>query len=80
MKNSSKENMQYLFKQDENGVFIRLVIPSTFVSNILSPEKIDDMDLRGKKNEELTTDEIIVLKKYAYELSENNKSTKSYYK
>lgn len=80
MKNSSKENMQYLFEQDENGAFIRLVIPATFVSTILSPEKIDDMDLRGKNNEELTTDEVIVLKKYAYELSENNKPTKLYYK
>lgn len=79
-KNSSKENMQYLFEQDENGTFIRLVIPATFVNTILSTEKIYAMDLRGKKNEELTTDEVIVLKKYAYELSEKNKSTKSYYK
>lgn len=35
MKNSSKENMQYLFEQDENGAFIRLVIPATCVSTIL---------------------------------------------
>ena len=64
-------NSNNLFEQDENGAFVRLVIPAEFVSAILSPKKTDDMDLRGKKKEELTTDEVIVLKKYAYELSEN---------
>ena len=65
-----------IFEQDENGAFVRLVIPAEFVSAILSPKKTDDMDLRGKKKEELTTDEVIVLKKYAYELSEDKEVSK----
>ena len=70
--NNKSNDMSYLFEQDENGAYIRLIIPSDFVSMILSPEKTDAMDLRRKRNSDLSSDEVIVLKKYAYELSEKN--------
>lgn len=68
--NSNINEMQYIFEQDENGAYIRLVIPADFVSLILSPKRNEAMDLRGKRNADLSSDEVIVLKKYAYELSE----------
>lgn len=71
MKTSSQKEMQYLFEQDSNGAFKRLIIPAEFVATILSPDKTDAMDLREKKNQDLTTNEVIVLKKYAYELANN---------
>lgn len=65
-----KNDISYLFEQDENGAYIRLVIPADFVSLILSPKRNEEMDLRGKRNVDLSTDEVIVLKKYEFELSE----------
>ena len=60
--------MKNFFEKDSNGAYIRLIIPSEFACLIL-PEYNNNMDLRGKKDLDLTTDEVIVLKKYAYELS-----------
>ncbi len=72
--NSNDNNsIEYLFEQDENGAFIRLIIPADFVNKII-PSKSDSMDLRGKKNINLTSEEVSVLKIYAREL-ENKKNT-----
>lgn len=68
--NDLVEEKTNLFEKDSNGTYIRLIIPSEFVCLIL-PEYNGNMDLRGKKDLDLTSDEVIVLKKYAYELSEN---------
>lgn len=63
-----QNDVKNLFEKDSNGTYIRLIIPSEFVCLIL-PEYNGNMDLRGKKDLDLTTDEVIVLKKYAYELT-----------
>ena len=68
-----KNDVKNLFEKDSNGAYIRLIIPSEFVCLIL-PEYKGNMDLIGKKDLDLTSDEVIVLKKYAYELSEKNKN------
>ena len=61
----TQEEFKYLFESDENGAFIRLVIPAYAVE---SGEK--EMDLRGKKPTDFTQDEVITMKKYAYECSQ----------
>lgn len=66
--NEKQNDFKYLFEKDSNGAYIRLIIPSEFVRLIL-PEYNGNMDLRGKKDFDLTSDEVIVLKKYAYEIS-----------
>lgn len=66
--NEKHNDFKYLFEKDSNGAYIRLIIPSEFVRLIL-PEYNGNMDLRGKKDFDLTSDEVIVLKKYAYEKS-----------
>ena len=66
-----ENNIKYLFEKDLNGAYIRLIIPSNFVKLILGSDNDRDIDLRGKKDLDLTSDEVIVLKKYAYELIEN---------
>lgn len=60
------EKNKKLFEKDSNEAYIRLIIPYDFVRLIL-PEYKSDMDLRGKKDLDLTTDEVIVLKKYNFE-------------
>ena len=61
----TQEEFKYLFESDESGAFIRLVIPAYAVE---SGEK--EMDLRGKKPTDFTQDEVITMKKYAYECSQ----------
>lgn len=62
----NQDNIKKLFEKDSNEAYIRLIIPYDFVRLIL-PEYKSDMDLRGKKDLDLTTDEVIVLKKYNFE-------------
>ena len=56
----SREKFDYLFATDENERFIRLIIPA-FGGE---PE----INLIGKRREDLSVDEIISLKVYANEL------------
>lgn len=77
--NDLVEEKTNLFEKDSNGTYIRLIIPSEFVCLIL-PEYNGNMDLRGKKDLDLTSDEVIVLKKYAYELSQKKNIERMLYK
>ncbi|MBO5530314.1 MAG: hypothetical protein J5970_02855 [Bacilli bacterium] len=61
----TQEEFKYLFESDESGAFIRLVIPAYAVESGNS-----EIDLRGKKPTEFTQDEVITMKKYAYECSQ----------
>ena len=65
-----------LFEKDNDDRYIRLIIPSDFVKLFLKDNK--EINLIGKKDLDLTTDEIIILKRYIYELKEkmNNKISK----
>ena len=80
LREDSSNNINDLFTKDLDGKYIRLVIPPDFVKLILGSDKNEAMDLRGKKDSDLTTDEVIVLKKYAYELSEKEQLEKMLYK
>lgn len=60
----SFDDYKKLFEKD-NDSFIRLIIPSSFLKMILDTNNSEDMNLIGKKNLDFTTDEVIVLKKYA---------------
>lgn len=46
-----------IFKKDNNGCFVNLIIPKDFDGK--------ELNLKGKKDNELDIDEIIKLKKYA---------------
>ena len=67
-----ENDIKKIFEKDSTGAYIRLIIPHDFVCLIL-PKYKGDMDLKGKKDLDLSADEVIVLKKYAYELSEKNR-------
>lgn len=60
----SFDDYKRLFEKD-NDSFIRLIIPSDFLKMILDTNNSEDMNLIGKKNLDFSTDEVIVLKKYA---------------
>lgn len=68
---NNKNNIEYLFEKDENEKFIRLVIPNEFVKTII-PSSNTDMNLIGKGNLDLSSEEVSVLKIYARELREKN--------
>lgn len=53
----TREEVKKLFKTDEEGRFINLVIPAV--------GEFEEIDLTGKKRLELTLDEIVRLKTYA---------------
>ena len=57
-----------LFEKDNDDRYIRLIIPSDFVHLFLKNNK--ELSLIGKKDSDLTIDEIIILKRYIYELKE----------
>ena len=60
----SFDDYKRLFEKD-NDSFIRLIIPSDFLKMILDTNNSEDMNLIGKKNLDFSTNEVIVLKKYA---------------
>ena len=53
---------EYIFQTDENGAYIRLLIPKDFVNSVLDKE--EEISFIGKKQEDLNKDELKVLKKY----------------
>lgn len=66
--NISQEEFNYLFEEDENKAYVRLVIPSFFT-------KGKEMDLRGKKPLEYSLDEVVTMKQYSsyiYQHKNNN--------
>lgn len=73
-----KNNIDSLFETDENGKFIRLVIPFDFIKECHLDNKFNsDLNLVGRERLSLNIDEIVLVKKYAQKLyetiGENNK-------
>lgn len=66
--NQLKKEYEYIFEKDNNGAFIRLIIPANEPFDI--PEYKEELNLIGKLPQEYTLDEIIRMKKYAGKLSE----------
>lgn len=63
----TRDECTELFRQDENGRFVNLIIPSM--------DGYPEMNLIGKKQLELNRDEVISLKLYSarlYELIDEN--------
>ena len=54
------EEYKELFKQDENGCFVKLVIPP-------DGDK-DELNLIGKKPEDFSLEEVVRMKKYSRKL------------
>lgn len=53
-------DIEEIFATDSEGKYIKLIIPAT--------ADMPEMDLSGKTKLELSLDEVVRLKKYAYEL------------
>lgn len=72
--NYTLEERNKLFEKDADGAFINLVIPSDYIKQIMPKEEmlenkeIKDLDLRGKKPEEYSLDEIVIMKKYSADI------------
>jgi len=60
-----REEIDKIFETDENGRFIRLIIPKS-IAKIYDIE--DDINLKGKTKLELTPLEVVMVKRYANEL------------
>lgn len=63
-----KEEYYNLFETDENGTFIRLIIPIN--EPYESETNKEELNLIGRKNTELSIDEIVRVKKYSQKLFE----------
>jgi len=59
----TKEEYNYIFEKDENGAFVRLIIPANVPVEI--SECKDELNLIGKLPKDFTLDEIVRMKKYA---------------
>ncbi|MBO6145858.1 MAG: hypothetical protein J6O62_03580 [Bacilli bacterium] len=74
MKNITKEEYDNIFKKDENGAYINLIIPAN--EPYIAEENKDELNLIGKLPEEYSLDEIVRMKKYADKLFELIKEEK----
>ena len=73
-----RELIDYLYETDEEGRFVRLVIPRSEVNeeliNKLFPDLQGDLSFIGKKKLELSLDEVVIVKQYATKLAMEDKN------